>query len=338
MFPNAGRYSGARVIVLGVTGFIGRWVAREVAALGADLLLVARDTAALERIAAEYNFKGRIAGADLRDGAGITELIAGFQPAVVFNLVGYGVDRSERDAGESLAMNVRLVETLLEAVRVHRDISWTGQALVHTGSAIEYGLNGGRLAEDAPAVPHTLYGRHKLAATETIAAFAARHRLPAITARLFTVYGPGEHGGRLLPTLLDAQRGTPVQLSPGQQKRDFTFVGDVAEGLCRLGVAECRPGEVVNLATGRLITVRDFVDITSNILAIRADLLAFGTLDPRPDEMPHESVSVERLRALTGWTPPHSAADAVRKTAQFFDSATTNGIAASAERFHENRL
>jgi UDP-glucose 4-epimerase len=329
VFPNAERYCGARVMVLGATGFVGRWAARQLAALGAELLLVARDAAALERIAGEYHFTGRIAAADLRNLDVVTELIAGFRPAAVFNLAGYGVDRSERDEGESLALNLRLVETLLEAVRAHRDQSWTGQAFVHTGSALEYGMNGGRLAEDAPAVPHTLYGRHKLAATEAVAGFGARHALPAVTARLFTVYGPGEHAGRLLPTLLDAMRGATVRLSPGGQKRDFTYIGDVAEGLCRLGVAECRPGEVVNLATGRLMTVRDFVDVACNVLAIPSERLAFGTLDPRPDEMPHESVSIERLRCLTGWTPPHSVADAARTTALFFDSRQGKAIPAA---------
>jgi nucleoside-diphosphate-sugar epimerase len=324
---NFDRYRGVPAMILGATGFVGRWVARELATHGAELLLVARDTSALERIAAEYRFTGRIWCADLSDPALIAGLVRGLRPGVVFNLAGYGVDRSERDEAESETLNIGLVETLLETLHTHRGSNWSGQALVHTGSALEYGMNGGRLAEDAPAVPHTLYGRHKLAATERIAAFAARHALPAVTARLFTVYGPGEHAGRLLPTLLDAMRGADVQLSPGRQKRDFTYIGDVAEGLCRLGIAGCRPGEVVNLATGRLTTVRDFVEIACDSLAIRPQRLDFGAIGTRPDEMPHESVSIERLRQLTGWTPPHSIADGVKKTAQFLDCRDTKAMA-----------
>src|SRR5689334_14814918 len=104
MFADAARYRGARAVVLGATGFIGRWVARELAAHGADLLLPVRDTAALESVAAEYGFTGRMMRADLRDPSAVKQLIAGFCPAVVFNLAGYGVDRSERDEGESLAL------------------------------------------------------------------------------------------------------------------------------------------------------------------------------------------------------------------------------------------
>jgi nucleoside-diphosphate-sugar epimerase len=128
--------------------------------------------------------------------------------------------------------------------------------------------------------------------------------------------------------LLDAARGAAVSLSPGLQKRDFTFIADVAEGLCRLALAECRPGEIVNLATGQLTTVRDFVGIATNILEIPAERLAFGTLETRPDEFPHESVSIQRLRRLTGWMPPHSIADGVRITARFLNSRESKEAAA----------
>ena len=79
----------------------------------------------------------------------------------------------------------------------------------------------------------------------------------AVTARLFTVYGPGEHCGRLLPSLIEAARAEkPLELTAGTQLRDLTYVEDVAEGLLRLGLAQAEPGSVVNLATGHLTMVR----------------------------------------------------------------------------------
>jgi nucleoside-diphosphate-sugar epimerase len=145
---------------------------------------------------------------------------------------------------------------------------------------------------------------------------AARTGVHATVARLFTVYGPGEHRGRLLPSLLEAATGDgPVPLTAGTQQRDFTWVGDVVEGLLRLGALGGEPPGLVNLATGRLVTVREFVERAAAVLRIAPERLRFGALPTRPEEMAHDDVSVARLERLTGWRPATSIEEGVRRTA-----------------------
>jgi nucleoside-diphosphate-sugar epimerase len=139
-----------------------------------------------------------------------------------------------------------------------------------------------------------------------------------VTVRLFTVYGPGEHQGRLLPSLLEAaRRGTPIRLTAGWHKRDFTYVEDVAEGLLCLGAGSAPPGAVVNLATGRLTSIRSFVETAAGILGILRKHLEFGVLPTRPEEMEHEDVTVDRLLALTGWVPPTPIDTGIRRTVEW---------------------
>ncbi len=138
-----------------------------------------------------------------------------------------------------------------------------------------YGKAGGDLAEDGPALPTTLYGRTKLQGTRVLAEGGPALGLRAITARLFTVYGPGEHPGRLLPALLQAARtGRPLELSAGTQCRDFTYIEDVAEGMLRLG-RSAGDNTIVNLATGRLTSVRTFAETAAGILGIACSNLRF---------------------------------------------------------------
>ena len=112
--------------------------------------------------------------------------------------------------------------------------------------------------------------------------------LRGVTARLFTVYGPGETPERLLPSLIQAAKaGRPQRLTSGHQKRDFTYVEDAAEGLLRLGQSSAEPGAVINLATGRLTPVRGLVRIAADVLNIPAENLEFGALSDRPEEMSH---------------------------------------------------
>lgn len=307
----------ARVLVLGASGFIGRWVSRFLCRDGARPYLMVRDVEFAEQVCSGYEINGEIVRADLQQLALVGEIISKIKPAVVFNLAGYGVDRFERDEATAYRINAELIEVICRAMAGVKSL-WEGQQLVHVGSALEYGEVSGNLAEDSICNPTTLYGQSKLMGTNLLAQHCRKLGVRGITARLFTVYGPGEHTGRLLPSLLQASSNEQsLPLTLGTQKRDFTYVEDVAEGLLRLIVAKSQPGEVVNLATGRLTTVRGFVETAASILNIPEDKLQFGAIQTRSEEMQHDPVSVDRLRRLIDWTPVIEIAEGIQRTKRF---------------------
>jgi nucleoside-diphosphate-sugar epimerase len=307
-FDSAAEYRGAVALVLGSSGFIGRWVARTLAECGARVVRAVRDRRSVAGDAIE---------ADLMQPGSARELLRAVRPSITFNLAGYGVDRRERDETAAWRLNAEAVRELASAIAEVRDSKWRGADLVHVGSALEYGAASGDLAEDCTPLPSTPYGKSKLEGTRIVADAAAGGGLKAFTARLFTVYGPGEHAGRLLPSLTEAARtGAPVDLTAGSQKRDFTYVEDVAEGLCRLAFSGAVRGEAINLATGRLTTVCTFAETAAAILNIPGERLRFGKLPPRTEEMEHSAVSLNRLRRLAAWTPGVGIEEGIYKTVQ----------------------
>ncbi|HKQ77203.1 MAG TPA: NAD(P)-dependent oxidoreductase [Blastocatellia bacterium] len=308
-------YRGIRAVVLGAAGFIGRRVALSLCEREVRLFLVVRDAARAERILSAYGVSGEVVEFDLSCLDSLRKLIVKLRPSITFNLAGYGVDPSERDESDAYRINADLSLALCEAIAECHDQEWPGLKLVHTGSALEYGEIGGDLAEDSQPAPTTLYGKSKLAGALAVARRCGEFGMRGVTARLFTVYGPGESEGRLLPSLMDAARTQQaIRLTEGRQQRDFTYVDDVAEGLLRLGLSSAAPGEIVNLATGHLTTVRQFVEQAADILNIPDERLLFGALPVRPEEMSHLPVAIDRLRRLTGWTPPTGIPDGIRKT------------------------
>jgi UDP-glucose 4-epimerase len=301
--------------VLGATGFIGRWVARALCLRGANVHLAVRNASSLGAVSHRFGIRGHIVELDLLDSESVDCWLSTIRPSIVFNLAGYGVDRSENDERTAYRVNAELVLRICQTVAGSRDPNWPGQDIVHIGSALEYGDIGGELLEDSVAKPTTLYGRSKLAGTGLFQRAQRMHRTKGVVARLFTVYGPGEHPGRLLPSLLEGARsGAPVSLSGGLQKRDFTYVEDVAEGLLRLGLAAARPGEIVNLATGKLTSVRSFAETAADVLQFPRDRLRFGSLPNQFGEMEHGEVTIHRLRRLTGWAPRTGIAEGIEKT------------------------
>jgi nucleoside-diphosphate-sugar epimerase len=310
-------YTGVKIIVLGAGGFLGRWVARLLSASGAQLCLVVRDAASAEAIFAQYAIEGEVHVQDLRDAAQLQQLYQRYRPTITFNLAGYGVDQSERDEALAYQINAELITTLCQAIAAVQDPQWGGQALVHVGSGLEYGPIGGNLAESSVARPNSLYGQSKLAGTLALTQCCQQQGIKGLTARVFTVYGPGEPTTRLLPSLQKTlQTGEPVAMTTGLHQRDFSYVEDVAEGLLRLGLATALPGEIVNFATGRLVTIREFALTAAQVLGIPHEKLAFGALPTRPEEMAHDPVTLQRLQALIGWTPPTTIATGVQKAMQ----------------------
>jgi len=313
---DASPYRGQRALVTGASGFIGRWVARGLSAAGAAVWVAGRDGAALDAVCARYEIAGTRCLADFSQAGEFARVWREARPAVVFNLAGYGIDREENDDALALALNTRLVEEILETLAGEAPAAWPGLRLVHAGSAFEYGAVEGMVNEDSPAAPVAIYGRSKLAATAKVIA-AVQSGTRAATARLFTVYGPGEHANRLLPSLLRAARtGEELPMTGGKQQRDFTYVEEVAEGLLRLGLQRA-PAGVVNLATGRLTSIREFAETAASLLGLREGQLQLGALPYRGDETQQGATDVTRLKKMLYWKPAMTVREGIQKTIEF---------------------
>lgn len=313
-------YRGVPALVMGGSGFIGCWTARALGARGAVVTVAARDAIAAARALGRPGRDMTIVQVDLADQAALRPLLLATRPSIVFNLAGYGVDASERDPAIMWTLNATLVEALVREVAALPADDWSGARLVHAGSALEYGPTRGALREDMVAEPTTAYGRAKLQATRALEAASGELSCRAVVARLFTVYGPGEHPHRLLPSLIrTARSGEPLPLTDGRQPRNFTYVEDAAEGLLRLGASDAPPGAVVNLATARLATVREFARAAAAVLEFDASLLLFGALPVRDEEMWHGEVDLARLRTLVAWIPETSVEDGIRRTRDRLD-------------------
>jgi UDP-glucose 4-epimerase len=303
----AASYRELPVLVLGAGGFIGSRVGLALSDLGARVTQVVRGGTSAG--------PGEVVKADLLLPGEAERVVDDAAPRLVFNLAGYGVDPTERDEEVARQTNELLVTRVAAAVAEIEAGAWPGQRMVHVGSALEYGEARGRLDEETEARATTLYGRSKLAGTRALAGLCAARGLRGVTARLFMVYGPGEQAGRLLPALVAAAAsGQGIDLTAGTQLRDFTHVDDVAEGLLRLGASEGPPGQVVNLATGRLTAVRAFAECVGRCVGMPTEALRFGALPTRVHEMSHDPVSIDRLRDRVKWVPGISVEQGVERT------------------------
>ena len=336
MFKHA--FQGRKITVLGASGFVGRWVARRLTAEGADLQLVVRNAADAREIFSIWGVEGKVMEADLSASGAAGEVIGAGKPELLFNLAGYGVDPGEREQQDpALAekLNASLVEEVATACSRLSPSRWPGQRLIHAGSALEYGLIKGEASEDRKPLPTTLYGRTKLEGTRNLTRVALATGLPAATARLFQVVGPGEHAGRLLPSLLETARPgsqAVLRLSGGAQKLDFSYVEDIAEGLLKLalckpaklnGPGEIQPGAVINLASGTMFSVKEFVERSCKILGLASHRMRFDADLKSTSPMQYSRVNIATLILLLRWKPDAKIEDIVRRSVRFAEKLNT---------------
>lgn len=117
--PAAARpLAGKHALVTGASRGIGAAIARELARLGADLTLVARDEARLKAAATELRAFGSLVediSADLTDGAALARLVARIgTPAILINNAG-GAE-SAPFAGTDAALWTRMIDLNLTSV------------------------------------------------------------------------------------------------------------------------------------------------------------------------------------------------------------------------------
>jgi UDP-glucose 4-epimerase len=298
---------GVRVLVTGATGFIGRWVVQALAALDADVAVAVRAPSRLATIGPIAWPTDRVFTVDCAVPGELAQAISAWSPAVVFHLAGYGVAKDERDPTLMARLNTDVLAELVDALARCPQPSWRGQRLVHAGSAFEYGALTSPLDEAAEAKPTTPYGCSKLEGTKLLQREAQVRGVAAVVARLFTVFGPGERDGRLFPTLLAASsHQDSLAFSSGEQVRDFTLVWDVADALVALSrlpaeasLTDREPLDVgiVNLASGRLHSVRAFIEAAASALAIPHDRLDFGKIPQMAEDVAMLPVPVARLQS-----------------------------------------
>jgi GDP-4-dehydro-6-deoxy-D-mannose reductase len=169
------------------------------------------------------------------------------------------------------------------------------------------------LTEDAPLLPSTPYGLSKLAQEAVAMELAAGHGLRLVVTRAFNHIGPGQRPDFVVPGLaariLGVVRGnaTSIKIGNADVRRDFSDVRDVVRAYRLLLEASAaatlpRPQMVVNVASGRPVSIRSIADALRRLAGCDANLVVDAEL-VRSGDPPEIVGSAAFLAELTGWTP-----------------------------------
>ena len=270
--------SSPLILLTGATGFVGRQVVRALGERGCRVRPVVRE-GKKERLARDDAIESTVASPDIfaesaawwaRTCSGVDTVIH----AAWYTEPGQYLQSPKNK--ECLSGTLRLAEGAVQA-KVPR--------FVGIGTLFEYDLNVGRLSIATPLRPTTPYAQAKVDAFNALSAALPRQGVVFAWCRLFYLYGEGEDARRLVPYVrARLQAGEPVELSSGDQVRDFLDVRDAARMIVDVALG---PEEgPVNICSGNPVTVREMAERIADEFG-RRDLLRFGVRPDNPVDPPY---------------------------------------------------
>ncbi len=288
--------SAPRALVLGAGGFVGRHLCARLSADGWDVVGTVRPGS------------GGGVPVDLADPAALTEAVRAADPDVAFHLAAARARSTAAERVATAAVNTSSALHLVEALGARC------RAVVRLGSSTEYAAVDRPMDETAPLVPRGFFGATKAAGSLLLAAAAQERGVRAAVLRAFQVYGPGDHAGRLVPTVLRAARdGTVLPLTAPGSRRDWVYVGDVVDACVRAATADqLAPGAVLNVGTGRQTANEELVAAAERATGrrIRTDV---GAHPGRSWDTGSWTSDPSLARALLGWEPVVGLEDGLRR-------------------------
>jgi UDP-glucose 4-epimerase len=303
-----------RALVSGAGGFVGANLVRRLVADGGDVIALVRPGGDRWRID-DLSDDVEIVELDLADSEAVVRAATQQRPDVIFHLAAHGAYSWQQDLDRMLAVNVRCTQALLDAAGA------LGARLVHAGSSSEYGYKQHAPGEEEAARPNSLYAVTKLAATNLCALAADRQGTQALTLRLYSIYGPWEEPGRLMPTLVTAARadGWPP-LVDRKIARDFVWVDDACRAFLLAATADCvEPGAVFNIASGVQTSIGELVATAGELFGVSAEPI-WGEMQQRAWDTSVWVGKPERAGSDLHWRAETTLAEGLSALSTWFDA------------------
>jgi UDP-glucose 4-epimerase len=283
-----------KTLITGGAGFIGSHLVELLIGKGHEVMVVDNLLSGrmvnLQAISGHARF--RFANVDIRDTAALLPLFEGID--WVFHLAGLAdLVPSIEIPSQYYSTNVTGTFNVLESAR-HCGV----KRFLYAASSSSYGIpDVYPTPESASIRPQYPYALSKYMGEELVLHWASVYKLPAISLRLFNVFGTrsrtsGAYGAVFGVFLAQKLNGRPFTLvGDGTQTRDFTYVTDVAEAF--LCAAESNlSGEAMNVGSGNHHSVNRLVELLGGDVEY---------IPKRPGEPDCTFGDVAKIQHLLGW-------------------------------------
>jgi len=228
------------------------------------------------------------------------------------------VTRSIYDNRLFFETDVLGTQTVANAVTKFRD---RVERFIHVSTSEVYGSAlAEKMDEEHPLNPQSPYASAKCGADRLVYSYWATYHIPATIVRPFNNFGPYQHLEKVVPRFITSCiLDEPMRVhGDGSAARDFIHVDDHCEALDRLlhVPREQITGEVVNLGTGRHVTVLDIAKAVQDLM--RPAQVPIEFIGDRPGQVFRHTCDYAKAEKLLDWRPRISFEEGLERTVEWY--------------------
>lgn len=188
------------------------------------------------------------------------------------------------------------------------------QQFVFASSSSVYGVNPNVpwSEKDAVLQPISPYASTKVSCELMGHVYSHLYGIRVLGLRFFTVYGPRQRPDLAINKfvrLIEAGKPIPV-FGDGSTRRDYTFIGDIVEGIIGSLHYQDSNYEVINLGNDQTVTLSEMIETIEEVVGKKAII---DRLPEQPGDVPQTWADVSRAKELFGYEPSTSFKDGVEK-------------------------
>jgi CDP-glucose 4,6-dehydratase len=328
-------WSGRNVLVTGLTGFIGGWVAAALLDAGAQVVGIVRskpnDSSENENVSTlellDLENRAHFVEGSIADYSAVERTLVDYEVDTVFHLAAETIvgvaNRSPLSFFES---NIKGTWNILDAVRTSNTI----ERVVIASSDKAYG--------DQKELPYTeettLNGLYPYdaskACTDILArAYAHTYDLPIVVTRCANVYGGADlNWSRLVPGTIRSIicDENPVLRSDGTSQRDYIYVEDAVDAYLQAGENAANNevcGKAFNFGSGVPVSARTMVEQLLHVSG-RTDLFPDIQGEGKPHgEIDQQYLDSSQAKQTFGWEPKVDLETGLQHTIDWFKEHAT---------------
>ena len=312
-------YKGKVALVTGGAGFIGSNLVRRLLSLNVAMVVVLDDLSSAFYWNVPRDHRVKFVQGSVLDDEKIASAFDS-RPDYIFHLAAHfanqnSVDNPERD------LMVNGLGTL-KLLRLSRIEDVDRFVFASSGCSV-YGSDAPLpLTEDHVSLNlDTPYQITKLLGELYCNFFRNHYGLKIGIPRFFNVYGPGEVPGKyrnVIPNFIYwALSHVPLPITgSGDETRDFTFVGDIVNGVLKCGYLNSALGEPLNLASGEETRIIDLAKLVNRLTGNSKGIVFREKRNW--DKSTRRRASIEKARKLIGYHPSGKFEAGVGLTVKWF--------------------
>jgi nucleoside-diphosphate-sugar epimerase len=310
--------SGKRIALIGGAGFIGHNLALTLNALGADVHvfdgLQVNNLGAFSNVVSDplktlylHLINERIDlmrknniplhVLDARDYHALSRSLSDLKPQIIVQLAAIAhANRANKDPFSTFDHSFRTLENALDCARD------AAEHFIYFSSSMVYGnFDGEAVTEDRHCEPVGIYGALKYGGEKLVIAYNQVFGLPYTIVRPSALYGERCVSRRVGQAFIEnALQGKPLTINgDGKDALDFTYIGDLVQGLVLCMKRPEARNQVFNLTYGSARTLNDMAAI------VQREFPGIDVIyNPRDALMPERgTLSVKKARDLIGYEP-----------------------------------